>query len=820
MADRSSPKRWRGRLITLAVLYFTFLGGTFITDQRLWPRIAHHAIVTLILAVWVVTLLRRGRSLPATPLDWPILVTFLVNVLATVFAVDPRVSVEALWQLGVHVLFFYLIVDLMRAYRPRVILEPVFFAAAVVVLVGVFEFVSWYFGLGWLPIFRHGWFELGGLRDPIPPVIYRLSFTLTVSTFLSGYLALLIPVGLAWALATRVKDTRRGLILWLVGALVVEGLSFSRGGLLSLAVSLPAVVLLVLASVPGWRERAARLLRDWRVCAALVGVVVIVALLGLGWARQNLAGHRSGDVQRLDLWRSAWQIGLSDPLTGVGPGGYGRALRLYRNPQITRDHITTPHNVPFLIWAQAGLPGILALAWLIGAAAWAGYRRWRAADGPDRIRLAGVCAALLGFAAHNLFDTLTATPITLPVLALVGYLVTPLAVENHRPVLPRRWPVPAALLALLALSAVGWAFSDWAQYHFARSIRLADSGDLRGALDAIEAAQRIDPAMGFYAAQRAQYVGQLAAGDDAHLPDALAAYEAALAREGTYDLMRANYAMLLAGSGGPAAARQEMEQAARIRPRNPHYHLWVGALAEEMGDRASAEQAYRDALALRPEWATSRYWDTTPVREGVRVSFLETEGIAALPLDALAALPAECWPVAAGDDPPEGDPLCAGEVALRLDGDPGAALTWLDGAVAANRADGRAYALRAEAHLALDDPASAGHDARMALFLGEARANIVLGKIAEAEGDLDAAAWAYEIGGPLTVQLQGWDVAVYARRGSLMLLPLLDAPGPSRYDFASWVALAELYTRQGRVDEAGGVYDVILALDPYYEIAP
>jgi tetratricopeptide (TPR) repeat protein len=814
MAGRP-PERWRGLLITLAVLYFTFLGGTLVTDLRLWPHIVHHALVTLLLAAWLIVLLRRGRPIPSTPLDWAILAGLLASLLATIFALDPRVSLEATWLLGVHALLFYLIVDLMRTCRPHVVLQSIIFASSVVVLIGLFEFASWYFGLGWLPMFRHGWFEIGGLRHPLPPTIYRLSFTLGVSTSLSGYLALLIPVGLAWAVATRSKDTRQGLLLWLAGTSVVEMLSFSRGGLVSLAVSLPVLVLL---GFPDWRGRLRNALQNWRVRAGLAGLVLVVVFFAFGWTRQNLAAHQAGDAVRRDLWRSAWRIGLSDPLTGAGPGGYGRARRTFRDPEVGRDHLTTPHNVPLLVWSQSGLPGILTFTWLIGATALAGYRRWRAAAGPDRVRVAGVCAGLLGFAAQNLFDTLLTTPSLLPVLALAAYLVTPQD-PARRPaaITPLRRLAPGIALALVLLCAVGWSISDRAQIHFDRALRLYRSGDLQGALAAIENARRIDPAMGFYAAQRAQFLGELSALDPAYLPEALAAYHDMLTREDTYDLIHADYAALLAEAGDLAAARREMAQAARILPTDARYWVWSGAYAEADGDTTAALAAYRQALDRAEEWATSGYWETTPLRAQARTTFLETNELDRFSLDDLAAIPSDCWPAILQE---KGDPLCAGRVALRLAADPQTALRWFDAALAADRDNGMAYALRAETHLALGHMQAAEQDAQIARFLGEQSAYTVLGDIAAARGDLDAAIEAYSNGGPLIILWQGWDVAVYGRRGSLSIFPRLDSQRPSRYDFASWTALARLYTQQGRLADAEKIYQTILALDPYYELEP
>ncbi len=816
---------WRNRLLVVIFLYFTFWGGTLVTELDLWPRIAHHIVVTLIMGGWIFGLLMHRKPWPSTPLNLPILAFFVVYAMATAFAADPRVSVEGLWQIAVHCVLFYILVSWARSYHPTAILRPLFFASAVVILVGVFEFVSWYLGLGWLPIFRQGWPEIGGLRAPIPPVIYRLSFTLGVSTFLSGYLALLIPVGLAWLLTARSKDTRRAMSLWLVGALLVEGLSFSRGGLLSLAISLPTLGVLIAAASPLWRGRIVALLHDWRVRAGLVAALAAVVVLGVAWTRTSLAGHRSGDLQRFDLWRSAWSVGLDHPLTGVGPLGYGRALRAVRDPTVTLDHLTTPHNVPLMAWAEAGLPGVLALAWIVVVLGRVAWRRWRDAEGFERLRVAGVCAGLLGFGVHNLFDTLLATPVMFPALALVAYLVEPYA-QCSRVGLRWRCVMPVVALVLLLLSAIGWGISDWAQYHFSRAIRLAGSGDLQGALAELDTARRIDPAMGFYDAQRAQYLGQLALKDETYLSEALVAYEAVLSQESSYDLIHANYAALLARSSDLEAALMHLQQAVRLKPDDLRYALWVGQLAEGMGESELAQSAYLKALSDRPEWVTSGYWEGSNLRVTVRDSFLRLQGLDGVSLDSLTILSPNCWMLLL-EGTTQVDTLslgarlrCEGEIALRMQHDPGRAIGAFKKAIESVPAEAVLYRLRAEAYLALNDPGPAERDARTALFLGDTYAYTVLGHLAEMVDDFDSAERDYLAGGPAIIQWQGWDVAVYARRGDLLLLPEFDTPGPSRYDFASWLALARLYAEQGRNEEAQAVRDAILALDPFFEFAP
>jgi tetratricopeptide (TPR) repeat protein/O-antigen ligase len=833
-------------LLLVAVLYFTFVGGTFMTDHRFGPRVAHHAIVTLMLAAWAFARTRRPRVLPLTALDGPLAAYFLANVLATVFAVDPRISLEFLWRLAVHIWLYYAIAGLFARGHGRDVFEALFLASGVVVLIGLFEFASWYFGLSWVLPFDQSWLSIGGLADPIPPRIYRLNFTLGFSTGLSAYLAVLIPLGLAFALTGRTRDTRRAFWLWLVGALAVEGLSFSRGGLLSLAVSLPTFAALALLGDAELRARLWQRAKNPRVMAALGVILVIVVIFGFGWTRQMLSGHRTGDEVRLELWRSALVIFRQKPLFGVGPYGFGRAFRRVRDPLITRlvlsDRHLTADNRLLTTLAETGLPGGLALLWLCVRFFRIGYDRWHAASSGARLRIAGACAAVIGFGVHNLVDAFTATPVLLPMLILTAFVAhhaegapTPTRV-NSLPLVGdssaslRRlrtgfgWGLKRlALLTLVALSALGWLLSDWAQFHFQRSLLLAGRSDLDGALAEIERAQAIDPALDLYAFQRAYLLSLMADQDPALLDDAVHAYEAALSLEDTSDFHRANMSMLYERSGEMEAARAEMEAASNIVSKDTQYLFWTGGYAEAAGDYDAATDWYWTTLRDRPEWAGSSYWEGTPWREAFLSGYLASAG----PDGAKQLLAAgheeaalEMAQQAAQDRP--GDViahLTLGEVALHT-GDAGEALSALDAALVLDPASSMAYALRAEARLALGDSEGAERDANTTLFLGSSldaglRARYVLAQLAEADGDLEAAEAMYRDSGPLIVLSQGWDVAVYGRKADFRPLPWLKAPGPGRFAFDPWLSLAELYESQGRHDEAQGIYDLIQDYDTF-----
>ncbi|HXW01525.1 MAG TPA: hypothetical protein VEC93_24150, partial [Anaerolineae bacterium] len=174
------------------VIYFTFIGGTFYSQLNFFLRLANQLIVSVILGVWLFRQLKKGAGLPLTFLDGAVALYFAANLVSAVLGQSPRFSLEGLWFSLVHILAFYLLVDLMRQGWTAKLVWAFYMAAAVVCVVGLTEFLAWYFGAGVFPGFAQGWPEIGGWQQPIPPHIYRLAITLNGSTPLSAYLALLI----------------------------------------------------------------------------------------------------------------------------------------------------------------------------------------------------------------------------------------------------------------------------------------------------------------------------------------------------------------------------------------------------------------------------------------------------------------------------------------------------------------------------------------------------------------------------------------------------------------------------------------------------
>jgi tetratricopeptide (TPR) repeat protein len=173
----------------------------------------------------------------------------------------------------------------------------------------------------------------------------------------AGFLDLWLP-GLIGAV---VVSRRMGAARWqtiLTALCAILGLSalwltHSRGALLGLAAAGGGVGLFVYS----------RLLRTY-IVAVLVGVVVLIGLIYGGWRSGLLTTGmgKSGNTiaQRLEYWRTTWQMIRERPWLGVGPGNFGENYpRLM--PASCEEKIKDPHNFALEMWATSGVFALVAL---------------------------------------------------------------------------------------------------------------------------------------------------------------------------------------------------------------------------------------------------------------------------------------------------------------------------------------------------------------------------------------------------------------------------------------------------------------------------
>ena len=219
----------------------------------------------------------------------------------------------------------------------------------------------------------------------------------------AGYLVMAIPLGLgltAEALADLQSRWTKRRVGWLALGEPV-GSQFVRRG----AEAMVLVVGLVAAASRGAFVGFAFSVLVFAALTrrkVLVGGIVLVAALGVSWIGLDaiLLGfdNRGFEGSRLGLWRDALRMFPDFPLFGVGWNAFGMAYRSYQTFWIYYFY-QAAHNEYLELVLTTGLVGTALALWALVHLARPVLERARRSPLD-----AGVLAALLGLACHNLVD--------------------------------------------------------------------------------------------------------------------------------------------------------------------------------------------------------------------------------------------------------------------------------------------------------------------------------------------------------------------------------------------------------------------------------
>ncbi|MCL6106485.1 MAG: O-antigen ligase family protein [Actinobacteria bacterium] len=124
---------------------------------------------------------------------------------------------------------------------------------------------------------------------------------------------------------------------------------------------------------------------------------------------------------RSALWRAAIDIWRSHPVLGIGPDQFRQNYAGYIH--VTPDDRIRTHNIFLEALVNTGLIGLLAMIYLLGAAAWVLFRliRNRQADRSYRLFAIAIMIGLLAYAGHGMLDYfLWQTGISFLFFALLG----------------------------------------------------------------------------------------------------------------------------------------------------------------------------------------------------------------------------------------------------------------------------------------------------------------------------------------------------------------------------------------------------------------
>ena len=356
--------------------------------------------IALLLTAAGLDYLRHGESAKSGAYALPLALFLSIGAVSLIFALD-RLEGATVWMR--YAGYFLLVFAVARAVRSRDHLVAyagiALVAAAVSALFGLEQYLN-------RPDLSIG---MAGLDLSIKG---RIAGTYENPNFFGEYLVLLIPLGIALALApgSRARRASFGVLALILTVALV--LTYTRGSWLSLALGLAVFALLT---------------KRWLLW--VFGAAALAALAALpGIASRLLSSFdlsQGTGAFRLKLWRIPAQMIADHPVLGVGLGNYLATFTEYvfRDPNLSVGWVQYgAHNSYLTIWAETGTLGLLAFLLVAGAALRSVISLHRRVAGKDPF-IQYVNAALAAGITGFLFNSMTSNSLLHPRAAVFFWIL-------------------------------------------------------------------------------------------------------------------------------------------------------------------------------------------------------------------------------------------------------------------------------------------------------------------------------------------------------------------------------------------------------------
>ncbi|MCC7263636.1 MAG: tetratricopeptide repeat protein [Candidatus Latescibacteria bacterium] len=593
------------------IVLISFLYSPQLSDYRIGKQAALHLMVGLLAGLWLVRAGIQGRlSLARLAFYRPVLVFLGLSLCSLALATNRLQGAEALLSQ-----VWLLLLCLLAMHHVR---DP---AAASVTL--------WTAVLCGLGVALLGLLQYNGIHL-VPTVFGDLPVsTLGNPNFVAHYLELLIPLILA--LLTVRRQRWEQALLWAALILTTAHLvvAASRAGWLALAVALGYWFWPRLAGV---RRRLHQVL-----AAALVALLLSAPLglvldsvpngqgqslnqsltqLGAGTWERALSGFDRQNfsvAQRLIIWSDTIALIADHPLLGVGPGNFELYLPAYRSLARhqewkalmgERTNVAYEAENEYLEFAaEAGLPGLAAMLWLLGTLVWSGRRRLQHQIDPTlRTLTRGCLAGLIATLVHCLFSFNLQDPASATLFWLLGGLVVALnGGEPETRVIdlasPGRRAAVLAAGALLAAVGIGLGLSIAAgDYYYSNGRKLQAAGQPNRATLAYN--QAIGWRGWDFRYHHSLGLARLEANRPAEA-DAPLRRSLALHPNNAAAMRLLGRSLWLQEKDGELAVAW-LQRAVTLDPLNAQSYYWLARAQQLRQDHAGAIAAWEQAIALQP----------------------------------------------------------------------------------------------------------------------------------------------------------------------------------------------------------------------------
>lgn len=239
---------------------------------------------------------------------------------------------------------------------------------------------------------------------------------------LGGYLTLVIPVAVSLLVATSSRVLKLTAALSSSLGLVALVLSQSRGAWVGATISITVLLIML---------HRRRLLAPVLVLGIALGFVAVLIGFGALVLTRIQSPDNGAAVSRIALMDLAFSVIAERPITGVGANNFAVSLGPYLTPDFTGSWVSTVHNKYLLVWAEAGILGLLAWVWMVLASVRTGFATWkRRLEGLGTLSL-GLALGVVGVMIHAFGEIYHGRPDVHMLYIVIGLILAINRIEDH-----------------------------------------------------------------------------------------------------------------------------------------------------------------------------------------------------------------------------------------------------------------------------------------------------------------------------------------------------------------------------------------------------
>ena len=486
--NRESLDRWCERGILCLVLGILVFSPLAMGAARMQEFLVVQLLTTLSLLLWVVRVWSVERPkfiLP--PMIWGV-VAFTSYTIVRYFNCDVEyIAREELFRVLIYASLFFLVLNnLHRKESTQIVGFTLFAVATLISFYAIYQFIT---GSEMVWIYKSGYKGRG-------------SGTYICPNHLGGFLELLLPLAVAYAIVGRGKALTKVLIGY--AALVIAtgiAVTVSRGSCIAAGLSLAILSLLMLT------QRAFR----WHGITLLLVLICGGILVGTKtnfFRERFMRGVAAGAVDlniRMDMWDSANRMWQDNLWTGVGPAQFNVRFREYRpaTVQLQADRV---HNDYLNTLTDWGIVGAAIIAASFGLLSIGVVKVWKYVQRGDRdfssnqsdkfAFVLGATSGLFALAMHSFVDF----NMHIPANAILAVTLMALITSHWRFATERFWfsvKVPGKVIATLAMIAMiaslGW--QEWRigrEWYLLRQASFAEDNSINKS-ELLEQAYKVEP---------------------------------------------------------------------------------------------------------------------------------------------------------------------------------------------------------------------------------------------------------------------------------------------------------------------------------------